>query len=156
MDHDFDYDMDSGLGYRIGLVATRLKISLRRMFVAAGLDITPEQWVILYRLHQQPGQSQSELGDRSVKDKTTITRLLDRLEHKGLAERRRDPNDRRTQRLSLTPEGEATLVALMPLVHRFAAHTVEAVAPADRDTVLRVLDAIEARLDSLFEPKDMP
>lgn len=156
MDQDFGYDMDNGLGYRLGLVATRIKIALRRLFVAANLDITPEQWVILFRLHQRQGQSQSELGDRSVKDKTTITRLLDRLEHKGLAERRRDPNDRRTQRLYLTPKGEVTLAELMPLVHRLAAHTVDAVAPDDRATVLRVLDCIEARLDSFSETEDMP
>lgn len=156
MDSNFGYDMDNGLGYRLGLVATRIKISLRRMFVAAGLDITPEQWVVLFRLHERQGQSQSELGDRSVKDKTTITRILDRLEHKGLAERHRDPNDRRTQRLFLTPDGEAVLASLMPLVHRFAAHTFDAVDPAERDTILRALDRIEARLDCLPDPKDLP
>lgn len=153
---DLSYDMDNALGYRIGLVATRLKICLRRVFMAAGLDITPEQWVVLFHLRQQQGQSQSELGDRSVKDKTTITRILDRLEHKGLALRRRDPHDRRAQRIFLTPEGEATLAALMPLVRRFAADTFQDVEPADRDTVLRMLGGIETRLDRFLEPKDTP
>jgi DNA-binding MarR family transcriptional regulator len=156
MDSDFGYDMDHGLGYRLGLVATRIKISLRRVFMAAGFDVTPEQWVVLFRLHQRQGQSQSELGDRSVKDKTTITRILDRLEHKGLAQRRRDPLDRRSQRIFLTPGGEAALAALMPLVHRFAADTFEDIEPAERDTVLRVLDGIEAKLDRFHEPKDTP
>ena len=105
--------MDRGIGYRLCLVATQIKIALRRMFVRAGFDVTPEQWSLLLRLHEGPGQIQSELADRTVKDKTTITRILDRLEHKGLAERRRDPNDRRTQRLFLTPRGEAVLAELM-------------------------------------------
>jgi len=156
MHHDFGYDMDRGIGYRLCLVATQIKIALRRMFVRAGFDVTPEQWSLLLRLHEGPGQIQSELADRTVKDKTTITRILDRLEHKGLAERRRDPNDRRTQRLFLTPRGEAVLAELMPLVLQLSETVFKAVSPADHDTVHRILDTIGAGLDRFLEPKDVP
>jgi DNA-binding MarR family transcriptional regulator len=154
MTDDFGYDMESSLGYRIGLAATRIKICLRRAFMAAAHDVTPEQWVVLLRLHQCQGQSQSELGERTVKDKTTVTRILDRLERKGLAERRRDPRDRRAQRIFLTPEGEATLTALMPMVQQFATQVFGMIDTGDRDALLRTLGDIDASLDRLTDPKD--
>ena len=77
------------------------------------LDVTPEQWVVLFRLYEREGLTQSELGDRTVKDKTTVTRILDRLEKKGLLYRRRDTRDRRSQRIYLTESGTSVLGALM-------------------------------------------
>jgi DNA-binding MarR family transcriptional regulator len=154
---DIDYDLDNAIGYQIGLVATQLKIALRRAFVASGLDITPEQWVVLYHLERGQGPTQSELGDRTVKDKPTVTRILDRLEAKGLAARHRDPRDRRTQRIFLTPEGEAVLQQLMPLVRHFAGKAFGDVSPEERQGLIATLGRIGSRLDRLLlEPKDKP
>lgn len=152
---ELDYDMDNAIGYRIGLVATQLKIALRRVFMASGLNVTPEQWVVLFHLHRSQGPTQSELGDRTVKDKPTVTRILDRLEAKGLASRRRDDKDRRSQRIYLTPAGESMLQRLMPLVRAFAARIFGDVTPQERQALLAALGRIGSRLDALLlEAKD--
>src|SRR6266487_2623036 len=59
--------------------------------------MTRAQWVILAHLDRQSGLSQNELAA------ITIGRLVDRLEARGLVERRSDPRDRRVWRLQLTP-----------------------------------------------------
>lgn len=146
-----DYDMDSAIGYLIGHAAMRIKIGLRRLFMASGLDVTPEQWVVLFRLREREGLTQSELGERTVKDKTTVTRILDRLEKKSLATRRRDERDRRSQRIFLTEKGSAVLDALMPLVRQYGADLFGDIAPGERKALCAVLARIEARLDTLFE-----
>ncbi len=147
----FYYDMDNAVGYAIGHTATRLKIGLRRMFLAAGHDITPEQWVVLYRLHETQGLTQCGLGERTVKDRTTITRILDRMEAKNLLVRRRDRQDRRSQRIFLTPEGKMLVTKLVPLVRDYAAEAFADVPADDRDTLRRILANIEARLDAMLD-----
>ena len=154
MDDTLRFDMDNAVGYAVGHAAARLKIGLRRRFVAAGLDVTPEQWVVLYRLFETQGLTQSGLGERTVKDKTTITRILDRLEAKGLAARRRDAHDRRSQRIFLTPAGETLIRHLVPLVQDFAVEAFADVGPEDRDALRGVLRRIESRLDVILEPQD--
>ena len=156
MDETFFYDIDNAVGYTIGHAAARLKIGLRRAFAAAGSDVTPEQWVVLYRLYEHQGLTQCALGERTVKDKTTITRILDRLEAKMLLARCRDNHDRRSQRIFLTPQGLALVEILVPVVRRFAATAFAAVPPDDRTTLRRILGNIEDSLDAMLEPKDTP
>lgn len=154
MDETFFFDMDNAVGYAIGHAAARLKMGLRRTFLAAGHDVTPEQWVVLYRLFEAQGLTQCGLGERTVKDKTTITRILDRLQAKKLLVRRRDSRDRRSQRIFLTPAGEALVRALVPLVRGYAADVFADVASEDSERIRSVLEGIEARLDAIFEVKD--
>jgi len=155
MDSTLGYDMDNAIGYLIGHAAMRLKIGLRRLFVASGLNVTPEQWVVLFRLHEKEGLTQSELGERTVKDKTTITRILDRLEKKDMASRRRDARDRRAQRIFLTEKGLATLDALMPLVRRYADGIFGEFVDEERAVLRGLLMRVEARLDAVLEPKEI-
>lgn len=151
MDTPFFFDMDNAVGYAIGRTAARLKIGLRRTFWAQGHDVTPEQWVVLYRLYEAPGLTQAGLGERTVKDKTTITRILDRLAAKKLLTRRRDEHDRRSQRIDLTPAGRSLVERLVPLVRAYAIAAFADVPPADRDSLRRILGNIEARLDGILE-----
>lgn len=64
--------------------------------------MTRAQWVILAWLEQRPGMSQNELAGLVEVEPITIARLVDRLEGRGLVERRHDPSDRRVRRLHLT------------------------------------------------------
>jgi MarR family transcriptional regulator for hemolysin len=65
--------------------------------------MTRAQWVILSWLERQPGMSQNEMAAVVEVEPITIARLVDRLEARGLVERRADPKDRRVWRLHLTP-----------------------------------------------------
>jgi MarR family transcriptional regulator for hemolysin len=65
--------------------------------------MTRAQWVILAHLDRQPGLSQNELAAIVEVEPITIGRLVDRLEARGLVERRSDPKDRRVWRLQLMP-----------------------------------------------------
>jgi MarR family transcriptional regulator for hemolysin len=65
--------------------------------------MTRAQWVILARLERQPGMSQNEMAAVVEVEPITIARLVDRLEARGVVERKHDPRDRRVWRLHLTP-----------------------------------------------------
>jgi DNA-binding MarR family transcriptional regulator len=64
--------------------------------------MTRAQWGILINLERQPGLLQKELAELLEVEPITVARLIDRLEARGMVERRADPCDRRCWRLHLT------------------------------------------------------
>jgi len=78
-------------------------------------DITPEQWGVLNRLWEKDGISQKEISLITIKDQTTLTRILDKLESKGLIKRQTSPDDRRSFLIFLTDAGRNLEDKLVPI-----------------------------------------
>jgi len=70
-------------------------------------DLTHAQWMPLFKLRNGNSMAVAELAREMQMDAGATTRLLDRLEKKGLCKRVRSTQDRRVVNLELTPEGEA-------------------------------------------------
>jgi MarR family transcriptional regulator, transcriptional regulator for hemolysin len=80
-------------------VARQLRVDADRRARSQGM--TRAQWAILIWLERQPGLSQKELAELLEVEPITVARLIDRLESRGMVERRPDPRDRRIWRLHL-------------------------------------------------------
>jgi len=87
-----------------GKASTAIGRRLQKNFKQAGVDITIEQWSVLYHLWKQDGLSQQQLCDATFRDKPSITRLVDNLEKLGLVKRTASKTDRRINKICLTPE----------------------------------------------------
>jgi DNA-binding MarR family transcriptional regulator len=85
-----------------GMASTAVARRLQKNFRLAGLEITIEQWSILYQLWTQDGLSQQELCNRTFRDKPSITRLIDNLEKQKLVKRMPSKEDRRINLVCLT------------------------------------------------------
>lgn len=72
-------------------------------------DLTSAQWGPLMRLRMQGTATVAELARWSQIDAGAMTRLLDRLEKKGLCKRVRSTEDRRVVMVELTPDGKAAM-----------------------------------------------
>src|SRR6185312_1941080 len=79
---------------------------------ARGYGMTRAQGVILARLSRQPGMTQNEMAALCEVEPITVGRLVDRLEARGLLERRADPSDRRIRRLHLLPAAAPIIAAI--------------------------------------------
>ena len=77
---------------------------LQKKFNASGLQLTIEQWSVLYHLWKDDGKSQQELCNATYRDKPSITRLVDNLEKLGLVKRVPSAADRRINKVFLTKE----------------------------------------------------
>ncbi len=73
----------------------------------APLDISAAQWIIVMQLSYKPSSTTGELAKTINHDPGAMTRLLDRLENKGMVKRLPSETDRRAVTLQLTPAGEA-------------------------------------------------
>lgn len=97
--------LDQSAGYLINMTALLLKRELSSVIKNHNIDVTPDQWAILNRLNENSGLTQKEVARLTFKDNANITRMVDKLEKKGLVIRQSDPNDRRSWHLSITKKG---------------------------------------------------
>lgn len=83
---------------------------LGRLLRARGVaELNPGQGRILFALWQGDGITVTELAGRTSLEKSTLTRMLDRLERDRMVERVRPPENRRTVRVALTPQARGRL-----------------------------------------------
>src|SRR5882757_7648079 len=97
----------------------------------APMDITAAQYVILMSLALGEAESASGLCKDISYDPGAMTRMLDRLERRGLVRRVAHPNDRRTFNLELTAEGEAVYPKLRASVMKVLNHFLHGFTPKE-------------------------
>ena len=105
------FEPRAGLGRLLSQVRIEIMEALDREL--APLDITAAQYVILVTLADGPTDSASGLCKGVSYDPGAMTRMIDRLERKGLVRRVRCPDDRRKINLELTAEGKAVYPRLI-------------------------------------------
>lgn len=129
--------LDRDLLFLLSDVGRLVRIHADRRASDSGM--TRAQWVILVRLERMGGLSQKELADALEVEPITVARQIDRLQARGLVERRPDPADRRVWRLHLTP-------AAAPVLETIAAYREELHARITTDlddaTVHAVVEAL--------------
>ncbi|HQV55477.1 MAG: MarR family transcriptional regulator [Chitinophagaceae bacterium] len=89
-----------------GKASTAIARRLQKKFNNAGLNITIEQWSVLYHLWKKEGVSQQEICNATFRDKPSITRLVDNLEKLNLVKRVASENDRRINLIYLTKDAQ--------------------------------------------------
>jgi len=104
------------------------------------MRLTPSQFDVIATLGDTQGLTCSELSDRTLVTKGTLTGVLDRLETKGLIQRNAVAEDRRCIKIRLTARGEALFRKT------FAAHAAflrpyfeRALSPQEADQLRRLL-----------------
>jgi DNA-binding MarR family transcriptional regulator len=105
------YQINESIGYLL----KRLRGSVERAVddEMAEHDLTGVQWGPLLMIDQGLGSTAAEIARIGCVDTGAVTRMLDRLEAKGLVRRSRCPNDGRVVQLELTEEGQR-LCKLIP------------------------------------------
>ncbi len=73
--------------------------------VLRAFNLNTSQYAVLQLLDGETGWRLTDLSERLLFDKSTVTRIVDRLERAGLVRRIADPGDRRVQRVVLTSQG---------------------------------------------------
>ena len=109
-------------------------------------DITVQQYNVLRILRGagEQGLPTLEIGERMVEHAPGVTRLLDRLEVKGLVRRQRCPEDRRQVLCWLTSAGTELVERLDEPVDSADAEAVAMLSPDEQERLLRLLDTIRA------------
>jgi DNA-binding MarR family transcriptional regulator len=119
-----------------GKASTAIARRLQKKFNTAGLNLTIEQWSVLYHLWKQDGISQQELCNATFRDKPSITRLVDNLEKLNLVKRVASENDRRINLIFITKQAQKLQEDSMMLAEETLNEALEKV-PADKIDVCK-------------------
>ncbi|MCZ8518507.1 MULTISPECIES: MarR family winged helix-turn-helix transcriptional regulator [Paenibacillus] len=125
---------NDSIGFMISTIGRKLNQSLTLRFQP--YDITSEQWSVLNTLTLRDGVNQRELSQRTEKDPTNVTRILDQLERKGWIRRAPHPEDRRAYLIYATDSGRELNRTLAPMEAEMVASLLAAVPP-EAERVLR-------------------
>lgn len=119
---------------------------LQKNFRNSSIDITIEQWSILYHLWKEDGLTQQQLCDKTYRDKPSITRLIHNLEKMGLVQRNNSEVDKRKNHIHLTPKAKQ----LQDISIAIANETMdEALIGINKDEIETVKNVLQKVYDNL-------
>jgi DNA-binding MarR family transcriptional regulator len=119
-----------------GKASTAIARRLQKKFNSSGMNLTIEQWSVLYHLWKQDGISQQELCNATFRDKPSITRLVDNLEKLGLVKRVPSETDRRINNIFVTKQAQKLQEESMALAEETLNEALASV-PADKIEVCK-------------------
>jgi MarR family transcriptional regulator, multiple antibiotic resistance protein MarR len=129
------YEPRKGVGHLLGRVKAEMLAAIDRDLAAdeevAALEVTAAQYVILANLSLDGVKSASDLCKGISYDAGAMTRMLDRLEEKGLIRRSRCPEDRRLVILELTERGSAAIPRMRQVSVRVANRFLQGFSKAE-------------------------
>lgn len=117
---------------------------LQKRFAAAGEPIAAEEWAALLMLWQTDGLAPSDIAEATTRDRATTTRLLERMEKKGLVTRLSGQADGRRVVVNLTERGHTIQGVLVPIAMTFIAEATDGIDQADLDVTIRTLRTLSA------------
>ena len=125
-----------------------LRQYMQKKFRENNIDLTYEMHQIMACLWRKDGINQQELADLTLKDKASMTFLIDNLSKRGLVERGEHPNDRRSKLILLTTKGKQLGKKVKPWMDELftiAGHGFDA------NTLQNYINAIEKMRDNVKE-----
>lgn len=108
------YHARDSIGYLVRRAGNLMTTRVEEVF--SEHEITFAQWMVLMRLRDGLATTAAELARDMCHDSGALTRIIDQLAQRGLLERQRGREDRRTIALSLTERGLETVNGLVPTV----------------------------------------
>jgi DNA-binding MarR family transcriptional regulator len=125
-----------------GMASTAVARRLQKNFRVAGLDITIEQWSILYHLWKEDCLSQQELCNRTYRDKPSITRLIDNLEKQNLVKRIVSAEDKRINNVCLTDAARPLQDKTLEIANQTMEEALVGVSKEEIESVKSVLQKV--------------
>jgi DNA-binding MarR family transcriptional regulator len=129
---------------RPGYLFRRMQQIAVAIFVeeCSDFDLTPVQYAALVAIRTHPGIDATRLSAVIAFDRSTLGNVIERLEAKGLIERKPAAQDKRVKLLYLTRQGATMLRDIMPAVDRAQARMLQPLRPADRKTLMALLSQL--------------
>ncbi len=111
-----EYDIVASFTREITRVNLAFKQHIQLKLRQNNIDLTFEMLSVLSCLWEQDGINQQEIANITVKDKASMTYLLDNLTKRELVYRQEDDTDRRNKKVYLTGKGKDLRVQIKPWV----------------------------------------
>lgn len=134
-------EMDAIVGYML----RRAQLAVFQDFIESfsKLKLRPAEFSVLAIIARQPGLKQSEIAERLGIKRANFVSLMDGLEQRGLAERRKSEHDKRSHALHLTEHGRQFVNRMIDVWNRHEGRVVEQLGgPEGKEQLIGLLDRL--------------
>ncbi|TYA69973.1 MarR family winged helix-turn-helix transcriptional regulator [Seonamhaeicola marinus] len=144
-------DFESSLGPWLGKTVKMVEYHMQELFKKNGLDLTKEQMVVLKKLHEKNGMSQNELARLTFRDKSSLARLLSKMEKKMYIFRTPDETDKRVNQVFLTPKGIEMMQRARPIIKNMIQNMEQGVSLSEKQLIIQTLKKVQHNINSSIE-----
>ena len=144
-------DFENSIGPWLGKTVKILEYYLQERFNNHNLDLTKEQMIVLKRLHDKDGLSQNELAFLTLRNKSSLTRLLSKMEKKNYILRKQFKEDKRINHVYLTEYGTETFKKTKPAIKEMIEIMEQNISDSEKQQMIKTLKKIQHNLDSEVE-----
>jgi DNA-binding MarR family transcriptional regulator len=139
--------LDSYLPYLLNRAGARIAASFSEE--ARPLGATLQMWRVLAALRERDGRRMGDLSETTSIEVSTLTRLVDAMEQKGLVARRRNAGDARAVMLQATAAGRRLTERLLPIAERYEAVALAGFSAAETKTLKAALRRLYVNMEAL-------
>ena len=111
--------------------------------------IAPSHGDILHILDKKGALHLRDLTELSLKDKSTITAVVSRLEKNGYVTRKRDGNDKRLVNIQVTDKAETVKPALRKISEKMNSQLFEGLSAEEKNTLFKLMTRVSHNVNKL-------
>ena len=146
MKTELKVDFEESIAPWLGKTSKILDYYMQEVLLRNGIDLSKEQMVVLKKLHEQNGRNQNELAFLTLRDKSSLTRLLGKMENKKYILRKQSEQDRRVNHVFITPLGREIYQKTRPIMREMIARMEENITNDEINQMINTLKKIQYNL----------
>ncbi|TFG74379.1 MAG: MarR family transcriptional regulator, partial [Flavobacteriales bacterium] len=139
-------DFENSIGPWIGKTTKIVDYHMQEAMASHGLDLSKEQMIGLKKLQDRDGLNQNELAALTYRDKSSLARLLSKMEQKNYIIRKQCIEDRRINKIYLTEKGEEIFRRTRPLGRQLILMMEKNISADEKATMIDVLKRVQSNL----------
>ncbi|MEO5643805.1 MAG: MarR family transcriptional regulator [Bacteroidia bacterium] len=136
------HSRSNSLVYLLERTQRQAKQLLQREFDSDKLNISVDQWIVLARIAERPGQNHKQLADSTAKDPASITRILALLLQQKFVKKTPDKKDKRSLLVDITPSGKIILTGCEKKTESFRKTAGKGLSQEDLNQLKKLLDML--------------
>ena len=145
-------DFENSIGPWLGRTGKIADYFIQESFKANNLDLTKEQMIVLKKLNDQDGLNQNELAFLTLRNKSTLTRLLTKMEAKNYIFREQSKEDKRIKNVFLTDFGKQVYFKTKPVIQEIITTMEQNISIEEKQQIINIFKKIQTNLCFKAEP----
>ena len=136
-------DFENSIGPWLGTTVKIVEYYLHEGLTKNNLDLTKEQMVVLKKLHDLDGLNQNELAFLTLRNKSSLTRLLSKMESRNYIIRKQNKEDKRVNNVFLTDHGREVFKRTRPVIKQIIETMERNISKEEKEQSIKVLKKIQ-------------
>mgnify|MGYP000232884807 CR=1 FL=1 len=141
-------DFENSIGPWLGRTGKLVDFFFQESFKSKDLDLTKEQMIVLKKLHDQDGLNQNELAFLTLRNKSSLTRLLTKMERKNYIFRKHSKEDKRIKNVYLTHFGKEVFEKTKPVIQNLISTMEQNISREEKQQIIKIFKKIQTNFCS--------